>query len=247
MQYPSRPEATVMLSQLHQLLDPATPGPRPRPGLWTYERALTQAGLAPVAGVDEAGRGACAGPLVIGAAILNPARRPPELADSKLLSPAQRERVYDSVTRLARAWSVVVIPAADVDRYGLHRMNIEGMRRALAQLQLDPGYVLTDGFAVPGLATPALAVWKGDQVSASVAAASVIAKVTRDRMMVQLEAQFPGYGFALHKGYCTAAHTRALQQLGPCAQHRFSYANVAAVAGHNVENSPLPAGENCER
>lgn len=221
-----------MLRQVREIIGPPLPGTKPRPGLWSYERSLAAAGLSPVAGVDEAGRGACAGPLVVAAAILDtrPHRRPAQLADSKLLTPKQREQVFEQLMSLALAWSVVVIPAAQVDAVGLHRMNSEGMRRALAQLGSQPAYVLTDGFAVAGLATPALALWKGDRVSASVAAASVIAKVTRDRIMGELDRQFPGYGFATHKGYCTAAHTAALHRLGPCAQHRLSYANVAQVA-----------------
>ncbi|MDQ1701918.1 MAG: ribonuclease, partial [Frankiaceae bacterium] len=128
-------------------------------GLWGYERALHRHGLAPVAGADEAGRGACAGPLVVGAAILPEGKRGivPGLADSKLLTPTARERVYAEVVKRAAAWSVVVIPPADVDRYGLHRMNVAAMRRALAALDLVPGYVLTDGFPESGLGVPGLA------------------------------------------------------------------------------------------
>src|SRR5690606_29189116 len=126
--------------------------------------------------------GACAGPLVVAAAILPTGRRGevPGLADSKLLVPAVREQVYDEVVARAQAWSVVVVEPGDVDRVGLHRCNIEAMRRALARLDIAPNYVLTDGFPVTGLGVPGLAMWKGDQVAACIAAASVIAKVTRD-------------------------------------------------------------------
>jgi ribonuclease HII len=208
-------------------------------GLYGYERALARCGLTPVAGADEAGRGACAGPLVAAAVILPEGKRGevPGLADSKLLRPAARERVYDQVMRRAAAVGVVVIPPGDIDRIGLHRCNIAALRRALAKLTLPAGYVLTDGFPVAGLGVPGLAVWKGDRVAACIAAASVVAKVTRDRMMLELHAEHPQYGFDEHKGYCTAEHNAALAAHGPCADHRFSYVNVRAAAGLSV-----PAG-----
>ncbi|HET7530640.1 MAG TPA: ribonuclease HII [Mycobacteriales bacterium] len=197
-------------------------------GLYGYERALARRGLWPVAGADEAGRGACAGPLVVAAAVLPEGKRGqvPGLADSKLLTPAARERVYAQVVRRAVAWSAVVIPPGEVDRLGLHVCNVTGMRRALARLSVRPAYVLTDGFPVPGLDVPGLAVWKGDRVAACIAAASVIAKVTRDRIMTDLHGQFPAYGFDEHKGYVTPEHQAALREHGPCAEHRFSYVNV---------------------
>lgn len=198
-------------------------------GLYAYERALERAGLTPVAGADEAGRGACAGPLVVAAVVLPTGRRGqvPGLADSKLLTPAARDRVYDEVLARALTWSAVVVPAAEVDRIGLHVCNVEGMRRALVRLDLTPAYVLTDGFPIRGLPAPALAVWKGDRVSASIAAASVIAKVTRDRIMARLHERWPAYDFLGHKGYVTPVHSAALVEHGPCAEHRFSYVNVA--------------------
>lgn len=204
-------------------------------GLYGYERALTRLGLAPVAGADEAGRGACAGPLVVAAAVLREGRRGevPDLADSKLLAPPVRERVYEAVVARAEAWSVVVVPAEEVDRRGLHVTNIEAMRRALARLELTPGYVLTDGFPVAGLGVPGLAMWKGDQMVACIAAASVIAKVTRDRIMTDMHDRWPGYDFATHKGYVTPEHQQALSRYGPSPVHRRSYANVARVMGEN--------------
>jgi ribonuclease HII len=200
-------------------------------GLYGYERALARSGLTPVAGTDEAGRGACAGPLVVAAAILKPGKAGeiPGLADSKLLTALARERVYAQVVRRAAAYSVVVIPAADVDRVGLHVSNVMGMRRALASLPVRPGYALTDGFPVPGLDVPGLAVWKGDRVAACIAAASVLAKVTRDRMMVSLHEHWPQYEFASHKGYVTPEHQTALSLHGPCPEHRRSYVNVRNV------------------
>ncbi|WP_045876100.1 ribonuclease HII [Pseudofrankia sp. DC12] len=200
-------------------------------GLFGYERALARRGLGPVAGVDEAGRGACAGPLVVAAAILDPRRtgRLSALADSKLLTERIREQVYEDVLAVASAWSVVVIPAAEIDRHGLHVMNVTGMRRAVARLAIHPGYVLVDGFPVPGIDTPSLAVRKGDRVAACVAAASVIAKVARDRIMCQLDERYGEYDFAQHKGYVTAAHAAALARHGPCEEHRLSYANVQSL------------------
>jgi ribonuclease HII len=201
-------------------------------GLYGYERTLARLGLTPVAGTDEAGRGACAGPLVVAAAVLRPGRpgQIPGLADSKLLTPAARERVYEAVLARAAAWSVVVIPHTEVDRRGLQVTNIEAMRRALAKLDVTPGYILTDGFPVGGLGVPGLAMWKGDKVAACIAAASVLAKVTRDRIMTELHEQWPQYDFANHKGYVTTEHQSALDTYGPSPIHRRSYANVERVA-----------------
>jgi ribonuclease HII len=202
--------------------------PRRTGGLTCYERALARAGLTPVAGIDEAGRGACAGPLVVAAVCLDPARLPPisTIADSKALTPAAREDAYAEVMAVALGWHAVVIPPQDIDKLGLHVCNVSGMRRALAGLACRPAYVLTDGFPVRGLGVPALAMWKGDQVAACVAAASVVAKVTRDRLMRELGTRFPVYGFAEHKGYSTAGHMRLLGEHGPCPEHRYSFVNV---------------------
>jgi ribonuclease HII len=151
------------------------------------------------------------------------------LADSKLLTAAVRERLYDEVVSRALAWSVVVIEPGEVDGRGLHVCNLAGMRRAFASLAVRPQYVLTDGFHVDGVSAPGLAVWKGDQVAACVAAASIVAKVTRDRIMVDQHERWPQYGFDEHKGYATPEHAAALRSHGPCPIHRFSYANVAAA------------------
>jgi ribonuclease HII len=208
-----------------------------RGGTWSLQSALDRSGLGPVAGVDEAGRGACAGPLVVAACVLRPgdAARLDGLTDSKLLTPAERDRYFDLVTRRALARSVVIIPPAEVDGLGVHVANIEGMRRAVAGLPTHPGYVLTDGFRVPGLTAPTCAVVGGDRAAACVAAASILAKVTRDRIMAAMHDELPLYGFDEHKGYCTAAHGRALDAHGPSAQHRFSFVNVAvAAARHGI-------------
>ena len=195
------------------------------------EQQLLDAGISPLAGVDEAGRGACAGPLVIASVILNNPFAP-ELSpvrDSKEIAESKRDAVFDLIHEHATSISIIIVPPQEVDDRGVHAANLDGMRRAVLGLTTPPAYVLTDGYAIDGLAIPSLAVWKGDQVCTSISAASVIAKVTRDRIMRELDLQFPGYGFAAHKGYITAAHTRALHELGPCVEHRFSYANIAAL------------------
>lgn len=216
-------------------------------GTWTLQLTLHRRGLGPVAGADEAGRGACAGPLVVAACVLRPgdAAALDGLTDSKLLAPPRRERFFDLLGRRAVARSVVCVPPPEVDNLGVHVANLEGMRRAIAGLEVHPGYVLTDGFGVPGLTAPSLGVINGDRAAACVAAASVLAKVTRDRIMTGLHATLPQYGFDEHKGYCTSAHTQALLAHGPSGQHRYSYTNVdAAALRHGHDRLPrLAAGE----
>src|SRR5919107_4097687 len=215
------------------MLTPTRTVIRREAGLYALERALQRRGFRYVAGADEAGRGACAGPLVAAAAILPEGRRGEVdgLADSKLLTPAARERVYADVVVRALAYSVIIVPPAEVDTRGLHVCNLSAMRRALASLTTGPEYVLTDGFPVDGLGVPGLAVWKGDRVAACVAAASVLAKVTRDRLMVGLHDEWPDYDFRTHKGYVTADHEAALAQHGPCLLHRMRFVNVRRAAG----------------
>ncbi|MGA4669869.1 ribonuclease HII [Propionibacteriaceae bacterium Y1923] len=205
---------------------------RPGKGLYGYERALARAGLTPVAGADEAGRGACAGPLVAAAVILadTPARRITGLADSKLLTIRQRERCYDEIMAKAVDVAVVAIEADECDRLGMHVADLQALRRAVVRLGTPPGFVLTDGFSVDGLPVPGLAMWKGDRVAACVAAASVVAKVTRDRMMNDYADQYPRYDFDVHKGYCTAEHQAKLDEFGPCAIHRMRFENVRRTA-----------------
>lgn len=197
------------------------------------EQQLLDAGISPLAGVDEAGRGACAGPLVIASVILhNPYS--PELSvvrDSKEIAEAERESLFDLIHLHAVSVSTIIVSPQEVDDRGVHAANLDGMRRAVLGLSQPPAYVLTDGYAIEGLATPSLAIWKGDQVCLCISAASIIAKVTRDRIMRELDLRFPQYGFARHKGYITAAHTQALHEHGPCGEHRMSYANIAAL--HN--------------
>jgi len=199
--------------------------------LKVIEQLLIAAGIAPIAGVDEAGRGACAGPLVVASVVLHDPFAP-ELApvrDSKELSESRRETIFDLIQNCAKAISVVVVPSEQVDSRGVHAANLDGMRRAVLGLDVVPAYVLTDGYAIEGLGLPNLAVWKGDQVVVSIGAASIIAKVTRDRIMRDLDLEFPEYGFAGHKGYITAGHTKALEKHGPTSHHRTSFSNIAAL------------------
>lgn len=194
----------------------------------TYEVALSKAGLGPVAGVDEAGRGACCGPITIAACVM-PDRTIKELAeltDSKKLTPKQREKLFPLIKDKAVDWSVVHIAAGDIDKRGIQHANISGMRRAVARLEAPPGYVLTDALFIPGLTQPHLPIIGGDAAARCIAAASVLAKVSRDHLMHQLDARYPGYGLASHKGYGTKAHEAAIATLGACPEHRMSYENV---------------------
>ena len=195
------------------------------------ESTLIASGIKQIAGVDEAGRGPCAGPLVVAAVILKDPFAPElsEVRDSKELSEVLREKLFDVVIEQALSYSIIEISVEEIDSFGLHKSNLEGMRRAINSLEVVPEYVLTDGYAIEGLAIPNLAVWKGDQVAVSIGAASILAKVYRDREMVKLDSNYPGYGLAKHKGYITAAHTKALGELGVTDIHRKSFANIAAL------------------
>ncbi len=201
-------------------------------GIYGYERSLRRAGFGLVAGTDEAGRGSCAGPLVAAAVVLRPtdAGRIDGLDDSKRLSPLQRERIYDVIVHRALAWSVVSIEPEECDLLGMHVANLTALRRAVMRLAPAPDFVLSDGFAVDGLAMPNLGVWKGDQVAACVAAASVLAKVTRDHLMIEWHETYPDYGFDVHKGYCTVEHQERLDRYGPCGIHRWCFENVRRTA-----------------
>ena len=191
---------------------------------------LLDAGVSPICGVDEAGRGACAGPLVVVAIILRDLRAPElgKVRDSKELSEITREKLYDAIVEQSLAMCVVEIPAEEIDNRGVHAANIDGMRRAVQGLEVTPEYVLTDGYVIPGLGLPTLGVWKGDQVVRTISAASIIAKVTRDRIMRRMDGEYPNYGFAKHKGYVTASHAGALVKHGISEIHRRSFSNVAA-------------------
>ena len=194
----------------------------------TYEVALSKAGLGPVAGVDEAGRGACCGPITIAACVMpdRPIKELAQLTDSKKLTPKQREKLFPLIKDKAVDWSVVHIGAGDIDKRGIQHANISGMRRAVARLEARPGYVLTDALFIPGLTQPHLPIIGGDAAARCIAAASVLAKVSRDHLMHELDVRYPGYGLASHKGYGTKAHEAAIAALGACPEHRMSYENV---------------------
>lgn len=149
--------------------------------------------------------------------------------DSKKLTEKLREELFGVILDCAEAHSIIEISVEEIDSFGLHKSNIEGMRRAVADLDPAPEYVLTDGYAIPGLATPNLAVWKGDQVATTISAASILAKVYRDRIMIKIGAEFPEYGFEGHKGYSSALHMDALRKHGVTVHHRKSFANVAEL------------------
>lgn len=201
------------------------------------EENLLKVGLSSIAGVDEAGRGACAGPLVVAAVILQDLKseKLEKVTDSKKLTPKSRELLFDVIIENSTSYSIIEISSSEIDEIGLQRSNIEGMRRAVNALTIKPDYVLTDGYSIPGLDTPNLAVWKGDQVALSISAASILAKVHRDRIMLDIDGQYPGYGFAEHKGYSTSVHEAAMRKLGVSDIHRQSYANVAEIAKINPQ------------
>ncbi len=195
------------------------------------EKQLLAAGITKIAGVDEAGRGPCAGPLVIASVMLKDPQSDSlsEIIDSKELTPAKRERLFDVVIEQSLSYSIIEVSVDEIDSLGLHKCNIEGMRRAINALEIEPEYVLTDGYAIPGLVTPNLAVWKGDQVAISISAASILAKVYRDRIMIELDKKYAGYGLAGHKGYITKSHTDAIKELGVLPIHRKSFSNITEI------------------
>lgn len=180
-----------------------------------------------VAGVDEAGRGPLAGPVVVAAVILDPARPIDGLDDSKRLSAKRREQLYALIVRHALAHAIVRVEAAEIDRVNILNATLSGMSQALRSLPVTPTRALIDGNRLPGsLPCPGRAIIGGDASEPAISAASILAKVARDRILVEYESRWPGYGFAQHKGYPTAAHIAALQRLGPCPEHRRSFAPV---------------------
>ncbi len=182
-----------------------------------------------IAGVDEAGRGPLAGPVVAAAVILHPCRAIAGLRDSKQLTPAGRERLAGIIRERAVAWSLGRVEADDIDRMNILQATLLAMARAVAGLPTLPSQVLVDGTHCPRVACRVQAVVGGDRLHACISAASILAKVTRDTEMVALDARYPQYGFARHKGYPTAEHRRALRQHGRCPLHRRSFAPVRAV------------------
>ena len=182
-----------------------------------------------IAGVDEAGRGPLAGPVAVAAVILDPSRPILGLGDSKALSEAKREALEPLIRERALAWHVELVSAAEIDRLNILRATLEGMARAVHALRPGADHALVDGNRLPpGLPCTAEALVKGDAREPAIMAASILAKVARDRLMCELDGRHPGYGFAIHKGYPTPAHLESLRRLGPCEQHRRSFAPVRA-------------------
>ena len=200
-----------------------------------HEKALLAAGVWPVAGVDEAGRGPLAGPVTAAAVILDPKKPLRGLDDSKKLSSAARNDLFELICARALAVGVGMASAEEIDRVNIRNATFLAMRRALQALALPPAHALIDGNAAPREA-PCLVqtIVKGDAISLSISAASIIAKVTRDRLMERLHEAYPLYGFADHMGYGTPAHLAALRAHGPCPYHRYSFAPVRAAAGEEA-------------
>jgi len=202
---------------------------KPVPSL-KFEREFWRRGLELVAGLDEVGRGAWAGPVVAGAIILPRFKRIPRelgrVRDSKLLSPAQREKLIEPIQAFALAYAIGEATRAEIDALGIVPATKLAMKRALAALSTPPTALLIDALALPDLSLPQRAIIRGDQLSLSIACASILAKVARDQMMVELEKEILGYGFAQHKGYGTALHRAALEKLGASSAHRVSFAPI---------------------
>ncbi len=190
-----------------------------------YERRAAEAGARIIAGVDEAGRGPLAGPIVAAAVILG---APIDgVDDSKRLTPARREELFGEITGGRHAVGISIVPVERIDSVGIQRANYEAMCHAMDALRPEPDFVLVDGFSIPGCRFNHTRIVKGDQRSCSIAAASIVAKVTRDRLLVHLHEDHPEYGFARHKGYATAEHLDALLRHGPCPAHRRSFAPLS--------------------
>jgi ribonuclease HII len=194
--------------------------------MFIYERRLFAQGSKRIAGIDEAGRGPLAGPVVAGACILPSPIYIQGINDSKLLSEEERERIYQELQLSGADIGIGVADVGEIDRHNILKATFLAMHRALSQLRQKPCSILVDGHLAPSFGIPTIPIVKGDSLSASIAAASILAKVTRDRMMKALALQYPQYGFQTHKGYATPEHLRALQQFGPCAIHRKSFEPV---------------------
>jgi ribonuclease HII len=189
----------------------------------TLENAFRRMGFNHVAGVDEVGRGCLAGPVVAAAVVLNPARYVPRVCDSKTVTALERERLFDKITRTAVAWSVAAADPAEIDRINIHQASLRAMQRAVLALCPMPDCVLVDAFRIPDLLMAQRAVFHGDSRCTAIAAASIVAKVTRDRMMQVLHGLDPRYGFDRHKGYATRVHLEAVARFGYSDVHRRSF------------------------
>ena len=189
----------------------------------TLENAIRRMGFVNVAGVDEVGRGCLAGPVVAAAVVLNPVRYVPRVCDSKTVTALERSKLYERITRTAVAWSVAAAEPDEIDRINIHQASLRAMQRAVLALAPVPDFVLVDAFRIPDLLMAQRAVVHGDARCTAIAAASIVAKVTRDRMMHELHSRDPRYGFDRHKGYATQDHLHAVAQFGYSEVHRRSF------------------------
>ncbi|MDP2984151.1 MAG: ribonuclease HII [Candidatus Latescibacter sp.] len=196
----------------------------------TFECELRAGGISLIAGLDEAGRGPLAGPAAVGCVIFADDVHLPGLDDSKKMTAPNREEMYSRILDASRAWSVVVTDHREIDEFGVHVAVLRGMGKAVENLSVTPEIALVDGRSLPQLACPGRSIVHGDALSLTIAAASVLAKVTRDRIMVEMDSRYPGYGFAGHKGYGSSEHIEAVRKLGPCDIHRISFEIVSAVS-----------------
>lgn len=194
--------------------------------LYSYERELWERGCPHVAGLDEAGRGPLAGPVVAAAVVLSPGLHLPGLNDSKQVPKRRREILYSLITEGAVAWKISIISVEDIDRYNILQASIMAMNQAVMGLGLTPQHLLIDALRLPRLSIPQTPLIKGDTLSASIAAASILAKVARDRIMDDLHRVYPDYGFDHNRGYPTAEHLTVLGKIGPCPFHRQSFEPV---------------------
>lgn len=214
---------TALARRLNLLHNPAMPAD------FSRETSAIAQGLWPLAGIDEVGRGPLAGPVVAAAVILDPARVPDGLDDSKKLPAAIREELFGEIMERALAVAVASVTAVEIDAINIRQATLLAMRRAVAALPLTPLHILVDGNDPPQFACSCEAIIQGDGQIASIAAASIIAKVTRDRMMARLSQRYPAYDFSSHVGYGTPAHRKAIAAHGPCPEHRYSFAPVKGV------------------
>jgi len=224
-----RPGARRLAGQLEARLADERLEQRRVSRLFALRRRLAREGARLVAGVDEVGMGPLAGPVVAAAVVLPERVALPGLDDSKRVAPAERERLAAGIRAQALALGVAEVWPEEIDRRNIYRAGLEAMRRAVLALGVAPDHVLVDARSIPGIDAPQTPLVGGDARDGSIAAASIVAKVHRDAIMVRLDGEFPGYGFALHKGYATASHLAALRDLGPCAMHRRSFAPVSQL------------------
>jgi len=216
--------------------------------LMKFETALWRSGVEHIAGVDEAGVGPMAGPLVAGAVILPQGCVLPDLDDSKKLDAGRRGVLAHRIREDALAWSIGIVEIEEIDELNVYRAGLLAMKRAVDGLSIEPDHLLVDARTIPGCPMPQQGIIRGDGLSASIAAASILAKTTRDAIMIEYDLKYPGYGFAAHKGYATAAHFRALHKLGVTPIHRRSYRPVREALGLEPVQTSLfePASEAME-